>query len=131
MTEITIPAGVCQIRFNAFDNDGALKTVYYGGTGRQWQWIQKDEDGNADLLRAEIVFSQTEVYAPGDADGDGELTPGDARLALRASVGLKEKGDVKKGSAGYLACDADGDGKVTSDDARLILRASVGLEKLS
>ena len=66
--------------------------------------------------------------APGDVDGDGKLTSADARLALRASVGLTDKGDVEKDSAGYLACDVDGDGKVTSADARLILRASVGLE---
>ena len=69
--------------------------------------------------------------AIGDADGDGELTSADARLALRASVGLTEKGDLEKDSAGYLACDVDHDGEVTSGDARLILRASVGLEKLS
>ena len=55
----------------------------------------------------------------------------DARLALRASVGLTDKGDVEKDSAGYLACDVDGDGKVSSADARLILRASVGLEDAS
>ena len=64
----------------------------------------------------------------GDVDGDGSITAADARLALRASVGLTEKGDVAKDSAGYLACDVDRDGKVTSADARLILRASVGLE---
>ena len=69
--------------------------------------------------------------APGDVDGDGKVTSADARLALRASVGLKEKDDVTEGSAGYLACDVDGDGKVTSGDARLILRASVGLETLT
>ena len=66
----------------------------------------------------------------GDADGDGKVTSADARLALRASVRLKEKDDVTEGSAGYLACDVDHDGEVTPTDARLILRASVGLEKL-
>lgn len=68
-----------------------------------------------------------ETYVPGDADGDGKITSGDARLALRRSVGLE---DYEEGSAPYCACDADGDGKVTSGDARLILRASVGLEEL-
>ena len=71
------------------------------------------------------------ALVPGDADGDGKLTSADARLALRASVGLQEPGDVEKDSAAYLACDVDGDGKVTSADARLILRASVGLEDAS
>ena len=63
----------------------------------------------------------------GDPDGDGAVTSADARLALRASVGLEK---YAKGSAKYNACDADGDKKITSADARLILRASVGLEKL-
>ena len=57
------------------------------------------------------------------------MTSGDARLALRASVGLEK--EIVKGSAAYLAADADGDGEVTSGDARLILRASVGLEDAS
>ena len=68
---------------------------------------------------------------PGDADGDGSVTSADARLALRASVGLTEKGDVEKDSTGYLACDVDGDGEITPTDARLILRASVGQEDAS
>ena len=65
-------------------------------------------------------------HSPGDVDGDGKLTSADARLALRASVGLEP--DIAPGTDAYLACDADGDGKVSSADARLILRASVGLE---
>ena len=59
----------------------------------------------------------------GDVDGDGKVTASDARLALRAAVGLEtfdaETTDV---------ADADRDGKITASDARLILRAAVGLE---
>ena len=58
-------------------------------------------------------------------DGDGELTSGDARLALRASVQLEK---YEPGSAQFLAADADGNGTIESGDARLILRASVKLE---
>ena len=58
----------------------------------------------------------------GDADGDGVLSPEDARLTLRASVRL----DVPGANAGQM--DVDGDGRVTSEDARLILRRFVGLE---
>ena len=68
-------------------------------------------------------------YTPGDVDGDGTITPADARLALRASVGLEP--DIAEGTAAYLASDADGDGAITPGDARLILRASVGLEDAS
>lgn len=62
-------------------------------------------------------------YVVGDLDGDGKVTSADARLALRASVGLDKLTDeqVKRG-------DMDGDKKITSADARLILRKSVGLD---
>ena len=59
----------------------------------------------------------------GDVDGDGNVTAADARLALRASVGLEELTDAQKNAA-----DIDGDGNITAADARSILRKSVGLE---
>lgn len=55
----------------------------------------------------------------GDADGDGKITSADARLLLRASVGLEEI-PLEIG-------DIDGDGKITASDAREALRRSVGL----
>ena len=58
----------------------------------------------------------------GDIDGDGKVTASDARLALRAAVGL-EVLDAEQIEAG----DMDDDGKITSSDARDILRKSVGL----
>ena len=67
------------------------------------------------------------AFTPGDVDGDGEVTSGDARLALRASVKLEQ---YESGSAPFLAADADGNGTIESSDARLILRASVKLEAL-
>lgn len=50
----------------------------------------------------------------GDVDGDGKVTALDARLILRAAVGLEEI-DSEKG-------DIDGDGKITSADSREALR---------
>ena len=64
----------------------------------------------------------------GDVDNDGKVTAGDARLALRAAVGLES---YAEGSAEFKAADADHDNKLTASDARLILRAAVGLEDLS
>ena len=58
----------------------------------------------------------------GDADGDGVLSPEDARVTLRVSVKLDDPG----ANAGQM--DVDGDGRVTAEDARLILRRYVGLE---
>lgn len=62
----------------------------------------------------------------GDADGDGKVTAADARLVLRASVGLHTPDILRR-----LLYDADTDGSITAADARLVLRASVGLENLS
>lgn len=59
----------------------------------------------------------------GDVDGDGSVTAGDARLALRFSVNLDVFSSEQK-----TAADIDGDGSVTASDARHILRVSVGLE---
>lgn len=64
--------------------------------------------------------------ASGDADCDGRLTPGDARLALRAVVGLELLPDYAA-----KAADTDADGSVTAADARSILRLSVGLSRES
>ncbi len=62
----------------------------------------------------------------GDADGDSQITAADARLILRASVGLETPDILSR-----VLYDADGNGTITSADARLVLRASVGLEELS
>lgn len=53
----------------------------------------------------------------GDADGDGKVTASDARLILRASVGLDDV-ELERG-------DIDGDGKITASDAREALRMSI------
>ena len=63
---------------------------------------------------------------PGDVDGDNTVTTKDARLALRAAVGLDTLSAEKTAAA-----DVTGDGKVETDDARVILRVAVGLMRLS
>ena len=81
----------------------------------------------AAMLSFAFVFAAHAVPMAGDVDGDGKVSSGDARLALRASVKLEH---YDEGSDAYLAADADGDGAISSADARSILRASVGLETL-
>ena len=56
-----------------------------------------------------------------DADGDGLILSSDARLILRAAVGLSPWTDDM-----LQTCDIDGDKALTATDARLILRLSVG-----
>ncbi len=62
----------------------------------------------------------------GDVDRNGDVTAADARLALRAAVGLEK--DIKAGTEAFAAADVDGDGVVTAADARTILRIAVKLE---
>ena len=61
------------------------------------------------------------VHAFGDADGDGSISAADARLVLRAAVGLDSP-------VNRAIMDVDGDSEITASDARLVLRYSVGLE---
>ena len=79
-------------------------------------------------LEKDLAAVRAAARRPGDVDGDGTVTPADARLALRCSVGLENYGE---GSEERLACDVDGDKTVTPGDARLILRGAVGLEDVT
>ncbi len=77
------------------------------------------------------AFVPAKFYHPGDLDGDGALTAGDARLALRTSVGLPAEGaDLTPGSASFLQADRNKNGEIDAADARTLLRAAVGLESL-
>ena len=73
-----------------------------------------------------FAFAKGNVL-PGDVDGNGKVQAEDARLALRASVGLEE---YKSDSNAFTAADVNKDGFIKADDARKILRAAVGLESL-
>ena len=73
----------------------------------------------------ETVETETIKYLAGDFDNNGRITPTDARMALRMSVGLEIKKDF------YVAIsDLNGDGMLTVSDARKILRIAVGLESI-
>ena len=63
----------------------------------------------------------------GDVDGSGEITPGDARLALRIALGLMKDGDMVMTEEMQARADVDGKDGVQPADARLILRKSLGL----
>ena len=96
--------------------------------------VIKTADGksveNAALIGTGMVLtmadgSKKEIVVYGDADGDGDISSADARLALRASVGLE---NYKEDSCYYKAANVESNDKISAGDARLILRASVGLE---
>ena len=77
------------------------------------------------LCAPSAVFSAT---VTGDVDGSGEITPGDARLALRISLGLMKDGDAEMTPAMVARADVDGKDGVQPGDARLILRKSLGID---
>ena len=74
-----------------------------------------------------ILFASAETTSSiGDINGDGKISAADARLALRASVGLEKLTDAQ-----FKSADVNNDNKVTASDARTILRVSVGLEEFN
>ena len=83
------------------------------------------DDYGASTVSFEIKAGRAEIENRGDVDGDGKISSGDARLALRASVKLE---NYPAGSAQFAASDVNRDGKISPDDARTILRVSVRLE---
>ena len=82
-------------------------------------------------FRATDILGNTKEYTlvytnmPGDINMDGGITAADARLALRASVGLEH---YAPGSEKFVLADYNQDGTVSASDARSILRAAVGLD---
>lgn len=120
-TGTTNAAGNCLVA-TAEKNGKQLLLLIYGAA------TENDRYARArDIF--EYAFSAPitgDVKLTGDVNADGSITAADARIVLRASVGLEkitpfllEKGDIDKS------------GKLTAADARTILRASVGLEKIN
>ncbi len=107
----------------------------YDVTGESGIVYVADFDRSADVYAVmDLILSletapggvETAARISGDVDGDGSVTAVDARLALRAGVGL----ETALSAEAFSAADANGDGALTAGDAREILRASVGLGSL-
>lgn len=86
------------------------------------KWISDEDKEARDSERRE---SYAAGFGYGDVDGDGDITSSDARLVLRAAVGLErfDSDQAKK-------ADVMGTGAISSGNARIILRVSVGLDSL-
>ena len=76
--------------------------------------------------KTEAISGFTVGGSAGDADLDGIVTSSDARITLRAAVGLERLPEKN-----VLFADVDSNATITSDDARIILRAAVGLESIA
>lgn len=84
----------------------------------------KDDESRFGKVKEMFEFIYN-APSKGDVDVSGDITASDARIVLRASVGLEETTEIilERG-------DIDGNGKLAAADARFVLRAGVGLEKL-
>lgn len=77
------------------------------------------------LCSSAILFANAGSIILGDVDGDGKVTPADARLALRAASKLETLE-----SDAFIAADVDFNDKINAIDARAILRHAARLENL-
>ena len=121
LTSITIPDSVTTIGKWAFSECDSLKTVYYGGSEKQWYTVNIDntENGNGPLLNANIVFAVDDPLAKGDANGDGKINSKDVIAIMKAIVGAAPARFSK------IAADFDESGKVNSKDVIAIMKAIV------
>ena len=120
------------------DKCGEVKKEPIAATGEhQWELTEEDKAQGIQVYTCSVCGEEDiKTVAPeetvpanlADVSGDGEIKSEDARLALRASVGLEP--DIVKGTDAYLAADVTGDGEVKSEDARIILRLSVNLDSM-
>ncbi len=99
--------------------------------GEKINEIPKGSSGDVVLYALWLTDEEKELYDIrkafwGDLDGDYRVTSADARIALRAAVGLEKLPDNIIARA-----DFNRHGKLTSGDARTLLRIAVGLESLA
>lgn len=91
------------------------KVIYNGVEG--WMclnWSSRTDD-----------LTENSGILPGDVDCDGHVTSSDARVTLRASVGIEELNNEQN-----IAAKVENTDKITASNARTILRVSVGLQEL-
>ncbi len=101
--------------------------------GLKFRCIVSDGDKEMFTDAASIVCKENsgcEQFDPvnvlrGDTDLNGVVEAADARLALRASVGLET---YAPDTPAFVAADWDANGKIEAADARFILRCAVGLK---
>ena len=147
LTELSLPDGVTEIKEYAFDECAGLAwldipasvtAIGYGLSANHYDFVMPETTVmrvRAGSYAEQWAMERGQPYEvtgasaiPGDVDGDGEVTSGDARLTLRAAVGLE---NYAPGTRQFAAADVDRSGAIEPADARSVLRASVKLEELA
>ena len=118
-----VPLHLCDIILEA-DRDFTVNDTFRFSCSLTYGESKESESLTYSLLNGDIYNNVPKsAYPSGDADLNGIIDANDARIILRASVGLDSPGLE---AAPYA--DSDCDGKITAADARFALRFSVGLE---
>ena len=95
------------------------------GTYQASVTVMDSDEKTAQIVSDDVICVGDETEAvPGDADGDGKVTAGDARKALRMAAHMETLTGKN-----FVCADFDRDGKVTSADARRILRKAAGIKE--
>lgn len=128
-----IDASTCQAPYQTWfiKNLGHVQYSSADGTGDMYVWLfESDEqysiDTDADYpqfmyYNTEIPMLFPYICGSGDVNGDGKVTAWDAKLVLKASVGI-----YCAPQENFVEADVDCDGKITAQDARIILKKAVG-----
>ncbi len=122
LTDVYLSENLERIGDMAFAGCENLISVYVAKTQDQWNLVSIGVDNHA-LLHAEMHYGS--VYDPfliGDVNCDGTIDSSDARMVLRAAVGLEILDSYCS-----VAADVDKDSVISSTDARYVLRYSVGI----
>lgn len=131
-TEFTIydTVDVASVTINGTPAEDFKLNDAFTGYSVETVLVKITTEGEYKILATDILGNKSEytvVYTKrvGDVDGNGVIEAADARLTLRAAVGL-EKYPV--GSAEFSRADFDGNKTITAADARCVLRVAVGLD---
>ncbi len=129
---------VCGKLFSDAAGKTAITDTTVKATGHSYEWVvtKPAQVGVAgeqaltckvckDVKEKKTIPALEAEYMLGDVDFNKKVDATDARLALRAAVGLEKLSEKAK-----KAADVDKNSAVNATDARLILRAAVGLEIL-
>lgn len=78
----------------------------------------RDDIQGAKTIHGKVIVS---TFYPGDVNGDGMVSAGDAQLAFEFAIGKKQPTDAQ-----IKAGDVDGNGEITAGDAQKIFFLSIG-----
>ena len=117
--------GAKGIKTGTTPNAGCCLAVAAERDGRTLISLVVNADSVSDryTVSTKLLDAAFTTRRKGDVDGDGVVSPADARLTLRIAVQLEPAS-----SYDLRYADMDADGFITPADARLVLRVSIGLE---